>query len=133
MMDRRGFLKLTGLVAVASASQALPVAAAPRPDAALAERAPDLAGASVPSGTRLAIQEPGTYRISGRVRLQEPQVEISGITHTQRISWSGVQGSERPVATFTTFERFDGPGMTPAIHVRGGQLEALALLPVDLE
>jgi hypothetical protein len=37
------------------------------------------------------------------------------------------------VAGFTTFERFDRPGMTPDIHVRGGQLEALTILPVDLE
>ena len=132
-MDRRVFLKLTGLVAAASALEALPVAAAPRPAAVLAERAHELGLASVPTGTRLTVREPGTYMISGRVRLHEPRVEISGITHTQRISWSGGQGPERPVADFTTFEHFDRPGMTPHIHVRGGQLEALALLPVDFE
>ena len=60
-------------------------------------------------------------------------VEISGIARTQAISWSGTDGSERPVADFTTFERFDQPGMTPAIHVRGGYLEALALQPVDFD
>jgi hypothetical protein len=52
---------------------------------------------------------------------------------TQSISWSGIEGPERPVAGFTTFERFDRPGMTPDIHVRGGRLEALTILPVDLE
>ena len=131
-MDRRVFLKLTGLVAAASAWEALPVAAG-RPDALLPEQADKLELASMPSGTRVAVQEPGTYRISGRVRLQEPLVEISGITHPQTITWSGAEGSKRPVASFTTFERFDRPGMTPAIHVRGGRLEALAILPVDLD
>ena len=132
-MERRVFLKLTGLVAAASALEALPVAAAPRPEAALPGRAPDRALASVSPGARLAVREPGTYRIVGRVRLDEPLVEISGITHPQRISWSGGEGPEGPVAGFTTFEHFDRPGMTPPIHVRGGHLEALALQPVDFE
>src|SRR5438093_1113516 len=83
MMDRRVFLKLTGLVAAASALEALPVAAEGRPGAAPAERAHDLQVASGTSGTRLTIREPGTYRISGRVRLEEPLVEISGIADTQ--------------------------------------------------
>src|SRR4051794_11751034 len=100
MMDRRGFLKLTGLVAAASAWEALPVVAARRPEALLAEQAPGLGLASMPYATRLTVQEPGTYRISGLVRLQEPLVEISGITHKQSISWSGVEGPERPVAGF---------------------------------
>jgi hypothetical protein len=123
-MDRRVFLKLTGLVAAASALEALPVAA---------ERAPDLSVASVPSSPRLTIEEPGTYRVSGRVRLQEPLVEISGITHTQWISWSDVDQPQHPVASFTSFERFDRPGMTPAIRVQGGRLEALTVVPVDDE
>ena len=96
-----------------------------------AERVRDAGPASVPSGTRLTIHEPGTYRISGRVRLEQPLVEISGIAHTQSISWSDVKGSEHPVAVFTTFEHFDRPGMTPAIRVRGGQLEAVVAVPVD--
>ena len=132
-MDRRVFLKLAGLAAAASVSRALPVVAARRPDALLAEQAPDLELASLSFDTRLTVPEPGTYRISGRVRLQEPLVEIRGITHTQWISWSGGEGAERPVAGFTTFEHFERPGTTPAIHVRGGRLEALAILPVDLE
>ena len=132
-MDRRLFLKLTGLVAAAGALEALPVAAERRPDAAPAERADELELAPVPSGARLTIREPGTYRISGRVRLEEPLVEISGIADTQWISWSQVEGPERPVAGFTTFEHFAGPGMTPAIRVRGGRLEAVAAAPVDFE
>ena len=133
MVDRRLFLKLTGLVAAASALEALPVAAELRPEAAPAERADDLELAPVSSGARLTIGEPGTYRISGRVRLEEPLVEISGISATQSISWSQVEGPERPVAGFTTFERFDEPGMTPAIRVLGGRLEAVAAVPVDFE
>jgi hypothetical protein len=133
MMDRRVFLKLTGLVAAVSALEALPVAAERHPDAAPVERADGLELASVPSGTWLTIREPGTYRISGRVRLDEPLVEISGIADTQWISWSDVEGPERPMAGFTTFEHFDGPGMTPAIRVRGGRLEAVAAVPVDFE
>jgi hypothetical protein len=87
--------------------------------------------AAVPSGGRLAIREPGTYRISGRVRLDAPLVEISGIGHTQQISWSGLEGSGQPVASFTTFERFDRPGMTPIIRVTGGHLESVTAVPVD--
>jgi hypothetical protein len=133
MMDRRVFLKLTGLVAAASALEALPVAAAGAPHAVSADRAHDLASPSAPPVSRLAIREPGTYRISGLVRLQEPLVEISGITNSQVISWSKVEGSKQPVASFMSFERFDSPGLTPDIRVRGGHLEALAVVPMDLE
>ena len=133
MMDRRDFLKLTGLVAAASALEALPAAAAPRANAVLAERARDLDLASGSASPRLTVREPGTYRISGRVRLDGPQVEIGGIAHPQRISWSDAAGHERPVAEFTTFEHFDRPGMTAAIHVQGGRLEALTLQAVDFE
>jgi hypothetical protein len=86
MMDRRVFLKLTGVVAAASAWEALPVLAARPADGLLAEQAHALELASMPSATRLTVQEPGIYRISGLVRLQESLVEISGITHTQSIS-----------------------------------------------
>jgi len=130
-MDRRDFLKLTGLVAAAGALQAPPVAAAARAGAVLGEPAHAVELAPVPSVARLTVREPGTYRISGRVRLLEPRVEIRGIAHTQSISWSGTDWPERPVADFTTVEHFDQPGLTPAIHVRGGQLETLALHPVD--
>ena len=132
-MDRRLFLKLTGLAAAAQALDALPVAAEPRPAVVPAERTPAFEPAAALSGARLTIREPGTYRISGRVRLEEPLVEISGIGHTQWISWSDGDGTARPEAGFTAFEHFDRPGMTPAIRVRGGRLEALAVAPVDVE
>jgi hypothetical protein len=132
-MDRRVFLKLTGVAAAASAWEGLAIVAAGRPPGLLAGQAYAHELASVSSATRLTVQEPGTYRIVGRVQLQEPLVEISGITHKQWISWSGADGPQPPVVGFTTFERFDRPGMTPEIHVRGGRLEALTILPVDLE
>jgi hypothetical protein len=132
-MDRRVFLKLTGLVAAASALEALPVAAERSSHVVAAGPSHDVELAVPPSGLRLAIREPGTYRVSGLVRLEDPLVEISGITNTQRISWSAVEGSELPVAGFTTFERFDRSGLTPEIRVQGGRLEALTVVPMDLE
>jgi hypothetical protein len=132
MMNRRVFLKLTGLVAVAGASTALPAATGWRSGAGSTERAHDFQGGSGSSGTQLAIHEAGTYRISGSVRIEEPLVAISGIGDTQWLSWSDAAGAERPMSGFTTFMHFDGPGMTPAIHVQGGRLEALTAVPVVL-
>jgi hypothetical protein len=64
------------------------------------------------------------------VRLQEPLVEISGITNAQQVSWSA--GSLRSgLASFTSFERFDEPWQMPDIRVRGGQIETLAVVPLD--
>ncbi len=120
-MNRRVFLKVTGLIALVGAVETVRHTAGRR-----SERA-----ASMPDGIRLTIPEPGTYRIAGRVRLDAPLVEISGITHTQQISWSGLGGSERPFASFTTFEHFAGPGMTQTIRVRGGQLEGVTAVPMD--
>ena len=97
----------------------------------LGARALDLAAGS--ASPRLIVREPGTYRISGRVRLNGPLVEIGGIAHPQRISWSDAAGRERPVAEFATYEHFDRPGTTAAIHVQGGQLEALTLQAVDFD
>ena len=123
MIDRRLFLKLTGCVAAATALDALPVAAQ-----GYADDAPDAADAS--GGARPVLLAPGTYQLSGRVRLQESVVEISGITNAQQISWS--PGSIRsPFASFTSFERFEQPWLMPEIRVRGGQLEALTVLPLD--
>ena len=119
-MNRRVFLKVTGLIAIAGAVETVRQTAGRR-----SERA-----ASMPDGIRLTIPEPGTYRITGRVRLEAPLVEISGITHPQQISWSGLAGSEPPLASFTTFEHFDAPGMTRSIHVPGGSLEAVTAVPV---
>jgi hypothetical protein len=133
MMDRRVFLKMTGLVAVASALEALPVAAEGLPSAGLAERTPAIEPGLASSSMRVAIREPGTYRISGQVRLDESSVEISGISNRQWISWSNIDGVEPLVADFTSFEHFDRPGLTPAIQVRGGRLESLTVVPVDFD
>jgi hypothetical protein len=133
-MDRRLFLKLTGLVAAASALEALPVAAAPLQvavpltDSAASVRTHLSDGAAAPSITRLAIREPGLYQISGQVRLDAPVVEIGGIANTQTISWSGAGVDERRLASFTTFEQVTG--VAPEIRVTGGQLESLTITPV---
>ena len=123
MIHRRFFLKLTGFVAAATALDALPVAAQ-----GYADDAPGAADAS--GGARPIWRAPGTYQVSGRVRLQDSVVEIGGITNAQQISWS--PGAIRsPFASFTSFERFDQPWLMPEIQVRGGQLEALTVLPLD--
>ncbi|MDP8924837.1 MAG: hypothetical protein M3O34_18455 [Chloroflexota bacterium] len=67
------------------------------------------------------------------MRLEEPLVEIGGITNTQWISWSATDGSGLPVASFTTFEHFDRPGEAPDIRVRGGRLEMLSAIRMDFE
>ena len=123
MIERRFFLKLTGCLVAGSALDALPVLAR-----ACADDAPG-AAAVVQAPTPI-LQAPGTYRISGQVRLHEPLVEISGITNAQQISWSA--GAIRsPVASFTSFEHFDQAWQMPEIRVRGGQLEALTVVPLD--
>lgn len=132
-MDRRLFLKLTGLVAAASALDALPVSAAPLPDAAPKERSRTIEAISAPTTTRVSVREPGLYRITGQVRLDAPQVEIGGISNTQTISWSGPAGAERQVASFTTFEQIDRLSLAPEIRVTGGQLEALSIVPIVFE
>ena len=56
-------------------------------------------------------------------------VQISGITNAQQISWT--PGSlSTPVASFSSFERFDAPWRMPEIRVSGGQLEALRVVPL---
>jgi hypothetical protein len=118
MIERRLLLKLSGFLAVASALDGLSMATQRlSTGSAVAEATPPL-------------QAPGTYQFSGRVRLQEPLVEISGIANAQQISWS--PGSLRSsVASFTSFEQFDRPWHMPEIRVRGGQLEALTVMPLD--
>jgi hypothetical protein len=108
MIDRRFFLKLTGATGL--------IAALPR--LALAE-----------SGTEETLGAPGLYQISGTVRLREPQVMISGISNAQQISWSPGSLSS-PVASFTSFEQFDGPWRMPDIRVTGGELQALKVTPI---
>jgi len=125
MIERRFFLKLTGCLVAGSALEALPVLAR-----AYADDAPGVVGTAVVEAPPPILQAPGTYRITGRVRLQEPLVEISGITNAQQISWSA--GAIRsPVASFTSFEHFDQAWQMPEIRVRGGQLEALTVVPLD--
>jgi hypothetical protein len=117
-IERRMFLKLSGYVVAASALSAsvLPAMAAAQTEA--------------DEGAMPELQPPGTYELSGRVRLLEPLVEISGITNAQQISWSAGSLST-PVTGFTSFEHFDRPWQMPEIRVRGGKLEALTVRPVD--
>jgi hypothetical protein len=114
-MDRRLFLKLFGLSAVLAACDLRPVAAQLTEDE-----------------TPIPIRPPGLYQITGRVRLHAPMVEISGISNAQQISWADLGRSAQPVAGFSSFEHFDAPWRMPPIRVRGGQLEALSVVPIDL-
>jgi hypothetical protein len=114
-MNRRTFLKVTGLVAVAP----------------VAEPFVRLVPAELPGDAPLRIQEPGMYRLSGVVRLQATVVEISGISNRQRITWSDRDSSEPHTASFVSYERYDEPGMLPDVRVRGGRLEALSLALVE--
>jgi hypothetical protein len=117
-MDRRLFLKLTGLAAAtAGALEIVPTAVRPN-----LER----------PATESTLQAPGLYQITGRVRLDEPLVEITGITNAQQITWSG-QGTAVPhVAGFSSFEQFDRPWQMPDIHVRGGTLESMSVVPINI-
>jgi len=143
MMDRRVFLKLTGLLAAASAFEALPVSAAGLPEVASSgsvhattavEPVRDLVGpSSRTTVTRLAVRGPGEYRITGLVRLEAPTVAVTGISNTQHISWSGVPLDEPMVVSFTSFEQYDRAGMTPDIVVQGGQLESISIVPVEYQ
>jgi hypothetical protein len=141
-MDRRVFLKLTGMLAAASAFEALPVSAAGLPEAATAPSAQavpssvptteterTLVPAAQPSVARLRIGEAGTYQITGTVRLETTQAQISGITNSQQMSWSGI--GESPLVGFSSFEQFSGPGLTPEIRVSGGQIESLSIVRLD--
>jgi hypothetical protein len=121
-MNRRRLLQVSGLGVMAGAALALPRVTGARTTKV----------AAVPEGTRLTMREPGVYRVSGRVRLDAPQVEIRGISHTQRISWSGLDATGRPTASFTTFEHVDEQSMTRTIRVWGGRLEAVTAVPLDL-
>jgi hypothetical protein len=112
-MDRRLFLRLTGFVAAASAFRALPVAAQGHTD-------------------EVPLNAPGTYQISGRVRLENSLVTITGITNAQQISWADMDRRRPPVAGFTSFEHFPEPWRMPDIQVSGGRLEQVAVVPIDL-
>jgi hypothetical protein len=91
------------------------------------------AAGGAPVADRAAADEtptrpPGLYQITGRVRLHQPVVEISGITNAQQISWAGPSQS---VASFSSFEEFHAPWHMARISVTGGQLEAVSVAPVD--
>jgi len=136
IVDRRVFLKLAGFAVAASVFEAQPAAAAIVPSVA-AEPVRQL-GAAGPasvgtSSVRWSIHTPGTYLISGTLRLDAPLVEISGIANTKTISWSSVPGEAAPVTSFLTYEQFDSPGLTPDIQVRGGRIESLSITPVDFQ
>jgi hypothetical protein len=130
-MRRRTFLKLAGLIAVGPALQTVTLVGerGSGPVPAGSER--NLGAASTPLGVSLNIQQPGSYLVSGLVRLEAPLVEISGISSKQSISWSASGGSGAPVARFVMFERYDRLGMRPEIQLRGGRLETLAVVPAD--
>jgi hypothetical protein len=128
-MDRRDFFKLTGLAASASALGALPAAADTLPAMTSAGPSADLALAS----PALTVSEPGTYQISGQVRLLEPLVQIRSAAQTQSIAWANLEGADQQVTTFTAFERFDRAGQAPPIQVLGGRLEALKIVPLEFD
>jgi len=123
-MDRRLFLRLTGLIAAATAFKVPTVAAQGQ------------AGAEalvVPNRVNdLTLHAPGAYQITGRVRLDEPLVAITGISNAQQISWADLDRAGAPVSSFTTFESFDRPWRAPDIIVRGGRIEALQVVPLDV-
>ena len=105
-MDRRFFLKVTGGAAAVLAG-GLPRAAA--------HAEPELL-------------PPGLYQFNGRVRLEAPFVEISGISNAQQISWSGF---ESITTSFSSYEEFSAPWRMPEVRVTGGRLESLAVVPVS--
>ncbi|SRR6266508_5629618 len=128
MMKRRTFLQVTRLAVAGSALGA----AASRPLSIASGQAGSALGpAAVTSSMPLGISEPGTYLISGLVRLQAERVEIAGITNSQSISWAHFDGPGQPLTSFSTFESFAEPGAMPEIRVLGGRLEALSAVPVE--
>lgn len=129
-MDRRDFLKATGVAAAAAALQVTPAVAQVRAGGTVAHGI----GLTAAAGSlRLRISEPGTYVISGEVELLEPVVEIGGISNSQVISGSTFGGARPPVASFLTYERFELPGLTPDIRVLGGRLTSLKVAPVTVQ
>jgi hypothetical protein len=128
-MDRRLFLKLTGLVAAASAMEALPASAESLAELAVAERARALPAVTSTVAPRIAVRERGTYQINGVVQLEQPVVEITGAGATQRISRGGSASDTVP---FTSYVTFTGPGLTPEITVTGGRVVSLDVTPLML-
>lgn len=130
-MNRRVFLKVTGVVAAAGAIQALPSGNSSTGRVPSGVSAGTFAVSVSPAGTPLTVREAGTYRISGLVRLNEPRVEIGGFTHTQWISWSDSKGVSERLSSFTAFEHFDSADAVRTIQIRGGQLESVSAVLMD--
>ena len=130
-MNRRLFLKLTGLIAIGQAVQTVPLVGPAELGGLPTTRAHAIGEPPASSAMSPSINQPGTYRITGLVRLEAPLVEISGIANKQSISWSNTDGAALPVASFVTFEQYDRPVATPRSQVRGGHLEALFAVPLD--
>jgi hypothetical protein len=131
MMKRRTFLKLTGIAMTGQALGAASLAGSPVIPLGAAQPASAAVLPSITSTRRLQIAEPGYYQISGFVRLQAPVVKIGGISNSQQMSWSNMQGPA-PVVSFTSMETFSQAGATSEVHVLGGQLESLTATPVLL-
>jgi hypothetical protein len=131
-MDRRQFLKVTGLVAATAALGAVPAAPAAAATLEAVAGDPVRNRVSVPSVTvtRLAMRAPGEYRVSGLVRFDSETVTIDGLANSQQISRSG---SAPMVVGFTSFETYDGSGPAPAVTVRGGRIESLSVTPVSFD
>ena len=129
-MDRRHFLKVTGLVAVTAALGAVSVspAAAATLDTVPTEAVRNLVGIPRLTVTQLAMREAGEYKVTARIRLESPTVEIGGVANSKQITWGG---DAAQVVSFTSFESYDGRSLAPAISVRGGTLESLSVTPVS--
>jgi hypothetical protein len=132
-MDRRDFLKVTGVLAAAGALEALPARAeqlGSLSGSLSPERANGLAPIAGADHAALTVGQVGLYQVTGRVRLEAPRVEILGLANRQSISWSG-RGAEKPVTSFTTFIYLDQPNVTRTIVVQGGSIESLSTTLVD--
>lgn len=142
-MERRNFLRVAGVLVVGGtvgtattfARRTAPLGGATLPagDTPAPPSSVSSGGARPPEdGARLHIPAAGTYRISGRVRMQESLVEIGGIANAKQISRSLQAGAPLPVVEFSSMESFATPGPTGGVTVRGGFLEALTATPIDV-
>jgi hypothetical protein len=131
-MDRRQFLKVTGLVAATVALGTVPAApaAAATLDAVAGDPIRNLIAVPSVTVTRLSMRTPGDYQVSGLVRFDSESVTIDGLANSQQISRSG--GAPMVVA-FTSFETYDGIGLAPAVTVRGGHIESLTITPMTFD
>ena len=129
-MDRRVFLKLTGLLAAASAFEALPVSAAgPVAAAPIAEPLRSPISVANPSVARLRVGEAvhlsdHRYRPTGRPdggdqrRQQLAAGVLVGRWHGPRCELHVVRAVRRA-------------WVTPEIRVSGGQIESLSIVRLD--